>query len=165
MSRPRHLVVDVVARTLLDMTGWTPADILAQLETQDMEAGWMRLAARHMDPPLTFDVVPALHGHVVGNAWRTIGNICVHTSGWMVNAQMDETPVVQIVDCVLPASVLEAAVGRRIREIVDLPPPFALLGDVPVLRAHQQERTPSSAPCVDLAIRCDDALIHLGDPS
>jgi hypothetical protein len=165
MSRPTHLVVDAVARVLLGMTGWTSSDILAQIETQDMEAGWMRLAACHLDPPLTFDVVPARHGHVVGNAWRTIGRLCVHTSGWMVNAQMDETPLVQIADCVLPASILESAVGRRVRDVVDLPPAFSALGDVPVLRAHQQARTVSSAPCVELAIRCDDALIHLGDSS
>lgn len=161
MSRPRHLVLDVVAQALLADTGMTPADIADRLETRDMDCGWMKLVARGTSSPLAFDVVPTARGPVLANAWRTIGRICAFTSGWMVNTAMDSAPFIQVDDCILPPSTLDAAVGRPIGRLVELPDALTPLDALAVTRVHQEPSSPGRRSCVQFHLPCGFAVLPL----
>lgn len=148
-------MVDVVGRALLDIAGWKAADVAEHMITSPLEHGWTKLSCPHLSKTLTFDVVPASQGSTLGNAHHTIGGIDVFTCGWLVNAQMDDTPFVQLNDCSLPPSILAALEGRRLREIVDLPVELALLADAVVRHPYQSDGATKKLPWVELHLNCD----------
>jgi len=147
---PTHLMVDVVGRAMLDIAGWKGTDVAQRINAEGLKHGWANLTCRHVSKTLTFDVVPAAQGSTLGNAHHTIGDIDVFTCGWLVNAQMDDTPFVQLNDCSLPPSVLAALEGRRLREIVDLPSDLAMLADAVVRHPYQSDGATKKLPWVEL---------------